>query len=226
MPRFQSRVDADTPYTDGQTFLTCYPQNVVGASGVRARNAFGQVYTTIPASSSCFVNIDLGEIDYRFGVQDDLQEQFGGGTTTLVGAQGLSIPPGVATTPAGVSGRPPYPGVTEFIPVTTARPKGIKVTSITAVFQVIGANATTNTLALSKTTFANNVAPAISTILPAQSLALVVQAQPYVTNFVVANPPWLTAQNSQYLIDWNVVTPVGSSLNVYGVMLYYTYNFN
>src|ERR1700733_9526974 len=75
----------------------------------------------------------------------------------------------VFTTPAGVSGSPPYSGITELTPVTAPRPKGVRVKQITPRYIINGTNATVNTIGMTLIKYTNNVVAPAATVLIANA---------------------------------------------------------
>ena len=166
-------------------------------------------------------------------MQDDLQEQFGASITSLSGvyngAQGLASPPATFTTPAGVTGPPPFTGITQLTPTTAARPKGIQINTITAVYSVGAVDATVNTLGLYKTTYSNAAAPAVSTILAASNLTKTHSTdatKPYVTTLTLSTPAMITTQNCELNLEWKVTTGAATGTSsIWGVILQCSYNY-
>jgi hypothetical protein len=243
----------------------------------------------------------LGDILFRYGLQDDLQEQFGTGQP--VGAQGLQvgspqtlstgsslaganisvavlssvgftvgtwavvdtvasglqetqlinaipdathiqfatlknahttpfpIAANIFTTPAGVSGPPPFTGITQLTAVTAPRPKGILFKAIYPVYQLTTAAQTTNTIGLTKTTFANVTAPVVTNIIANANngLAVATNAQPYVTPIPVpvASQVYQTSRFTEYVIEWDI-TPSGATAIalLFGIFIDVSYNLN
>lgn len=92
MSRTQARQDADTPYLDGHVFIPIIPSYVTTGSGaVSAAPAAGQFAVSLPTTATAYVaNIPIGNLLFRYGVQDDLQEFFGSGQVGG-GAQGQAV---------------------------------------------------------------------------------------------------------------------------------------
>ena len=133
------------------------------------------------------------------------------------------------TTPAGVSGRPPFTGVTQLVPVTAPRPKGINISDVVLHYAVGVNNLTSITAGLSQTLFVNGVAPAVTDILAPAANGLVVTAAalPYSTRLAV-NSGWLTTDQAEYILEVEAVTPSTASSAFYlsGASVHGTYNFN
>lgn len=132
------------------------------------------------------------------------------------------------TTPAGVTGPPPFTGVTNLTPVTAPRPKGILFREIYPVYAVAGAALTTNTIGLTKTVFSNNVAPAVTSLLTdaANGLATATNAQPYLTPIQIPSPAYQTTKFASYILEWDVTTAGGGTAELFGVFMDIGFNFN
>jgi hypothetical protein len=209
MPRFQKRVNCDVGYPDGIIFLYM-PGATNTATG-----------STLALSGATAFNIPLTPLILRSGLRDDLQEGFGGGATSQVFARanGDPAPPATFSTPAGVSGPPPFTGITQLTPVTVARPKGISITSITPIATVTTLVASTFTL--NQVAFVNGVAPAVTAIINALSAPIPVSTD-NVTPITIAAPVYLTNLNAQYILNWNITAGAGT---LYGIRLGVQYNY-
>jgi hypothetical protein len=135
----------------------------------------------------------------------------------------------VFTTPAGVSGSPPYTGVSSLTPVTAARPKGIMIKQITPRYIINTTAATGNTIGVSLIQYTNNVvAPAATALLTnaANGLATAASANPYVTPIPipVANQNFLINQDSDVTIEWDVTA--GTSIDLLGITVICSVNYN
>lgn len=136
----------------------------------------------------------------------------------------------VFTTPAGVSGSPPYTGVTQFTPVTAPRPKGIMIKQITPRYIINTASLTANTIGLTLLQYVNNVAPAAATNLlanAANGMGTTFRATPYVTPIPipVASQNFLIGRDSEVVLEWDV-TNNGGTIDLLGIMLDVNFNFN
>lgn len=146
-------------------------------------------------------------------------------TATLASAS--VITENLFVTPAGVTGVPPFTGVSNLVPVTSPRPKGIKVRQIYPWYLVAGAALTTNTVGVTTTVAANATALAVTTLLTnaANGLQTATQATPYLTPIQIASPVFITAKYSSYDIEWDVTTAGGGTANIYGVFLDCDFNY-
>lgn len=293
MSRTQGVLAADTGWGDGQIFIGPGDFEATSGTFTATRNASGDVSLNAGASNTGVLIASLSKVLFRYGSQDWLQEQFGGGL--LNGAQGLPvggyttqstasasagsnvsvavlssanftigrtvtfgtaanttivakadsthitlanisatqgsgtwIQENIFTTPAGLTGPPPFTGTSEFTPVTSPRPKGIFIREIYPVYLISGAAATTNTIGLTKTVFANATAVSVSSLLTnaANGLATATQATPYVTPIQVPSPAWQTTKFAEYLLEWDISTTTGGAARIYGCFVDVGLNFN
>lgn len=184
------------------------------------------------ASTAYTVAIPLASILFRSGMQDDLQEAFGGGATAQVfaAAQGKASPPATFTTPAGVSGPPPFSGVTQFTPVTSARPKGIQIVSLSFVYFVTTTTASANQVGLFEFSYANAAAPTVTTLLATATNGMQTAAntsgQTYVTTVTPTTSAFITPTSPNVVALWNVTTTTSGSVDLIEVVANVNYNFN
>ena len=134
------------------------------------------------------------------------------------------------TTPAGVSGFPPYTGLSQLTPVVSARPKGIKITQVTLNYLVGTANISAQTVGLAYVTYANGVAAAVTTLIANATNALPVAfgATPYawVIPVPIANQVWINPFNSFVSVEFDFTTGTSGTVDVLGATLSCQYNFN
>lgn len=143
-------------------------------------------------------------------------------------SSGIIVQENAFTTPAGVTGPPPFSGTSSLVPVTAPRPKGITFKEIYPVYAIAGAALTTNTIGLTKTVFSNNVAPAVTSLLTnaANGLATATNAQPYITPIQIPSPAFQISRFAEYILEWNVTTPGGGTAELFGVFIDVGFNFN
>lgn len=93
MSRTQRRMDSDLGYTDGHIFVPATIESVAGsfvaANNILTRNASGNVGLLIPASTTAVLTFPLRSILFKYGIADDLQQNFGG--SLGASANGLAI---------------------------------------------------------------------------------------------------------------------------------------
>jgi hypothetical protein len=129
------------------------------------------------------------------------------------------------TTPAGVSGAPPYTGITQLTSVTAPRPKGIAITSVSLISQVVTTAATSQALALYRTVFNNGAAPVSTAIPMTGTLVNTAATSPTITTFIVNTPAYQVNPFEELVVVYTPVTPSGSTINVYGLNIGVTYNY-
>jgi len=303
MARFQGPLNCDTGNPDGHYFVSAMEGVLASgaASTVYANGSAGSYFVTIPASNAASFIIPLSLMRFRYGVQDQLQEQFGSnraggaqgnavgsfttastaattaginvsftvlstvgfvaGTAVLVDsvasgvqeyanivsitsatvmvlnklvnahAAGAWIAAGAFTTPASITGFPPFKAATQFTPVTTPRPKGILFKQIYPVYTNLGAVVTSSTIGLYGTTInPNNAARTVNAIIPVaqNGMNLAVTAQPNITPITVplANQIYQNTKYTEFYIAWTVTTSGSGTVALDGVFIDATFNDN
>ena len=222
--RTQGVFQQDTAFPDGQIFVQINPGDATSGTVSLASAGAGLVTTHIGNSQTVVFRKSLNSLLFRYGVQDYAQEQWG--STANGGANFKATPPAVFTTPYGVSGNPPFTGSSQLVP-PTSRPKGIQINTAAPIYSIGSADASLNTLGITQTFFANATAPAVTTILTnaAHSMSVTHATNPYLPTIAV-NSGMLTSTNAQYIVEWDITTPSGGTADVYGLLLFVSYNFN
>ena len=134
------------------------------------------------------------------------------------------------TTPAGVTGIPPFTGVTQLTPVTSFRPRGILIKQITPRYVINTANLATNTIGITETQYANGTSPTatVNTILTnaANGLATAFSTNVYVTPIPipVANQKFFTFRNSDIIIEWDVTNTGVGTVDLLGIDVDISFN--
>jgi hypothetical protein len=146
--------------------------------------------------------------------------------------------------PEGIRGFPPFPAgapaatppyydyagspsrlATLVGPQTGPVPKGIQVNSVDVIY-VLASTLTLGQLGLTSTSFVNNVAPVVASLITLGSnLVNTAQAQPYRVNVPVSNPAFIVTQDSELILNVKL-TPAGGVASLYGCVLKCSYNFN
>jgi hypothetical protein len=232
MSRTRGRLDSDLPYVDGHAAFGISDMSTTTSTALApAYSATLGLGGTVAASTATVVQIPLENLIYRTGLRDDLQEQYGGGITAGVpaAANGTAVTPtNPFTTPAGVTGRPPYPGVTSFVPVAS-RPKGISINSLTLVYSITTNAATLNQVQVLSFTYANAAAPIVTTLLANGANGLATAAstagQTYATTAALTNQNFIVGVNQIPVVQWSI-TPGAGGATLYQVIANVTYNFN
>jgi hypothetical protein len=142
----------------------------------------------------------------------------------------VPIAANVFTTPASVTGIPPFTGITELTPVTAVRPKGILIKQITPRYVINTANAATNTIGITETVYAQGASPTatVNTILAnaANGLATAFSANVNVTPIPipVANQKWFMNRNSDIIIEWDITNGSTGTVDLLGIEVDISYN--
>jgi len=144
-------------------------------------------------------------------------------------ASGVVISENLFTTPAGVTGAPPFTAASQLTPVTSARPKGILFREIYPVYTPLTTAPTALTIGLFQTVFANATAPVTTPIIaPANNgMPLTVATNPYVTpiQVPVAAQTWRTTKFADYSIEL-ISTGAAGTISFYGVFIDVAFNFS
>lgn len=230
MTRFQRRLDSDTGYQDARIVAAVNDIGVVSGQGTVVLNLTGAAGTApilhLTTNTATSFIISLTKIIFRTGLQDDLQEQFGSGSAT--GAQGLASSSN--PTPAGVSGSPPYTGVSQFTPVTAPRPKGFQLTGFIFRYIVNTANLTANTWRVNKFSYVDNAAVVTTAIQANTNMGApnnTFRANPHVVQVALAAnaQTFNITPASDVVLEWDIANN-GGSTDILGVDILGTYNLH
>jgi hypothetical protein len=142
----------------------------------------------------------------------------------------FSIAQNLFTTPAGVTGRPPFSGMSQLTPVTVPRTKGLKFKQLNVVYIVNTAVATAMTVGMTAISYVNGVAPVATTLIPnaANGLATAFAATPYVIPVPVptANQGYIITPNTAVVVEFDFTTGAGATVDVLGFWLIGDANYN
>lgn len=147
-------------------------------------------------------------------------------------SSGVIVSQNAFTTPAGVSGPPPFSGINQLTPVTAPRPKGIRLQSISVIYQITGASGiTVPTVGVFQTTYGYATAPVVTTLLAqaTNGLLTAANAQPYITLIPIANANkiWLTNNNEIITVELDFTSGAATSvLDVLGIQFNVDFNYN
>jgi len=220
--------DNGSPYSDMEIFIG--PDELRTTSGTAALtlNASGDLSVNIGASQAT-VNVVTPVELIRTGVYGTPQSQFGT-------AAGVSGPSAVANTSGPLALQPGYPPITAANMATVGGagilrgpiPKGIQINSLVLNYLITGAALTANQIGITKTSFVNNVAIAVSNILAkaTNGLQTATQANPYSTAVAVTAPAFQVTTNTAIILEWDVTTQAGGACRLYGITLKCSFNFN
>jgi hypothetical protein len=219
-----------TPQSDLQIFVGAGSFADTSAHAVLATQGAGLFDFTLAAGLAATFFTEAG-LFLRTGVLATPafdQEQYG----TAASQPGPSAVAGTSSPFGFVPGFPPLTAANmatlgKF--QTGAVPKGMQVNSLDVVYTVGGAAATAPTVGMTRTAFANNVAPVVTNIitLGTNGLATAVQAQPYVINVPVTTPAMITTTDSAPIINFNITAGASTgTVTFYGVIMRCSYNMN
>jgi hypothetical protein len=198
----------------------------------------GLIFQTATAGNASIFTVDLAELFLRSGVFATPaydQEQFGTvaalpGPSAVSGTSGPLAIPGSGS--PNYQGFPPTPAAslaTVSLPTTGPSQKGIQIDSLDIIYQVLtDATAVAATVGLTKTVFANLVAPVVTNIIALgnNGLPVIIGAQPQVTNVAVATPAMIVASDTEVLLNINLTGGTAGTIKFYGAVVKAHYNFN
>lgn len=228
MPHTQGSWTMDGAPNDGQIFIDPYHLWDSSAHAVLTEDVSGLVNLGLAATlAGTFRGFKTGL--NRTGIYATpalTQEQFG----TAASQPG---PSAVANTsgPLAQVGFPPTLASklsTLVGPVVGPTPKGIMINSMDVIYSVLTANASLATCGITKTVFADNVAPSVSNIIAvaANGMPVAFRAQPYVFNVPVPNPAFLTDNDGEPIVQVNLTAGAGGTIKFWGVVLRVSFNYN
>jgi hypothetical protein len=135
-----------------------------------------------------------------------------------------------------ISGTGPAPQTTAQLatvsgnPITTSGQsyKSLQINSIDVIYTATVANLTVATIGLTKTVFADSVAPAVTNLLAlgANGLPVAFQATPHVKSVVLATPAVVGNSDTDIIANVNLTAGAGSTVTFYGISLHCTTNNN
>ena len=230
------RWEGNVSFPDLQVFVDATWFNNIGGVSTIATDGAGSLYAALGNSAvgAWYANLALF---LRTGVLASSydQEQFGT-------AAGVAGPSSVANTSGPLALPPGFPPITAANMATIAGsingtgagiqrgaiPKGMQIDSVDVIYSVAGLAAVTPTVGLTKTVFANNVAPAVTNFiaLGTNGLATAIQANPYVINIPVTSPAMITSADTEQTLNVNITAGATGTVKFYGAVIKAHYNFN
>lgn len=214
----------DSALPDGQVFQTASSGIVTAGAVVVNRDGLGLYNVTAAASQTVTMGFNLGHI-LRFGMQDDEQNAFGSASGT--GQQGLPTPPNTFATNLQQSGRPPFTQAQNLV-VPTNRPKGIGILSVTPIYTISTLAATSVSIGVTKTVFANGIAPSVTALLAAAANGqpTATSAQPNAVTSAITTQSLITDVNAEVIAELTLVLPATSTAKIYGMRWAVQFNYN
>lgn len=122
----------------------------------------------------------------------------------------------------------PYFSEVNYNQSNTGQGIGISLGKVQALYKVGAVNLTSGSVGISQSVFpADNIAatPTVTDILAPTALVLVERADIYNTTYTPTVETPLSAALAEVLAEINAVTPSGSTLDFYGLVLNLTYNY-
>lgn len=106
--------------------------------------------------------------------------------------------------------------------IRAAAGRGFKLASFDVIYAIATLALDAHTVVLDRVAYANNVAVAVTSVPLTVTLATATQAQPYLTNAVVATPAFDVTANSKYVAELTVNAAATSAYDFYGLNLHFT----
>lgn len=225
MGRTSGTWNQDSAFVDGQIFVPITAAFTAAGATVLSRSAKGLIQGALAAAQTVTLDFPLPNL-LRTGLQDDEQQAFGSASGT--GQQGLLVnETNKFATNWQQSGRPPYTQAQNQV-VPTSRPKGMAITSLTPIYKVSTLALTSVSLGLTKTVFANGVAPVVTDLLAAgtNGQPVATSAQPNAISSAVTTTSMITDAFAEIIAELTLVLPATSTAIVYGMLFGVSFNFN
>lgn len=221
--RTQGAFYGDTPHGGGFLFYGPGQLATSAAAGVFpwTRNAAGDVSLNGPTPASAgtyYIWLSITNMKRLIETPGNLpfQEQFGTAAAT-------------AGWPAGAPGVPPFSGMTQLTPALSDTPKGIQITDVYAVYSVQTAALTTATLALYRSTYQENVALGVTTVLAPATISVTATSAAnasHVQIVPVTAPAFEITDESNIFLELALTTAATSAVRIYGMGAHFRLNFN
>lgn len=106
--------------------------------------------------------------------------------------------------------------------IRAASGRGFKLASFDIIYSIGTAALDAHSIVLDKISYANNTAVLVTSAPLTVTLATATQAQPYLTNAVVATPAFDNTSNSKYVAELTVNAATTSAYDFYGLNLHFT----
>lgn len=215
----------DTAFPDGQIFIPASDAFVGAGAMVLSRAGSGLIQGALANSQTVTLDFILSKAILRYGMQDDEQQSFGSASGT--GQNAGATPPNTFATNWQQSGRPPYTQAQNQV-VPTNRPKGIQINSLIPVYKVSTLDLTSVSIGLTKTVFANGIAPVVTNLLAAgaNGQPTAVSAQPNAIASVIAGATMSIDYLTELIAELTLVLPATSTAIVYGMFMNVSFNHN
>ncbi len=211
-----------------------FPQTLVTASAGPSTSA---VTLTVQSSVNFFVGQKIIVDTVASGVQEYTYiTAIPSGTSITVASLAnahtafFPISGNVFTTSGPRTGRPPFTGLSQLTPQTSAPAKGINLQQLTVIYAVNTTAITVPTVGLYATQFFNNVAPTVTALIAqaTNGLQTAAQTQPYMITVPVpvASQGFIVTSNTICTVELDFTTGGSGSVDVIGFVLGGQYNYD
>jgi hypothetical protein len=226
----EGRLECNTSYPDLQFFIGASEFFDTAANAARGSAGAGLFALNLTAGQvgTFFANLELYIRTGVYGTTAYDQEQYGTaasvpGPSTVANTSGpLAELPGF---PPMVAANMPTLGGIQRGPI----PKGTQIDSVDIIYNIGAVNASTATIGLTKTVFADGVAPAVTNLiaLGSNGMPVAFQANPHVFNVAVGSPAMITSSDTEVVLNVNLTAGAATgTVAFYGVVVHCHYNFN
>lgn len=210
-----------------------WPQTLSTASATAGSSVAISVLSSVNFFVGQWVTIDTS----TSGVQEVAQiTAIGSGTSITIGTLAHShttpfpITGNLFTTSGPAVGRPPFTGMTQLTPQTSAPLKGINIKQIAVIYAINTTAITVPTVGLYATQFSDVAAPTVTTIISqaTNGLQTAAASEPYVipVPVPVANQGFIVTANTIVTIELDFTTGASGSVDVIGFILTGQYNYD
>lgn len=129
--------------------------------------------------------------------------------------------------PPGAQGFPPFKGISQFTPLTTQPPKGIRILNVWVVYNVGVVALTAASLSLNRTTYTNGVVRTVTNLpLSGAALPLANQAGDYVATQTVITPVFENIDLSDITCEFALTMANTGTIRIYEMGAHFDFNMN
>lgn len=129
--------------------------------------------------------------------------------------------------PAGPQGVPPFTGATQLTPPTLQPAKGIRVYSVSVIYQLATNALSAHTIAVYRNTFTNGAVLAQTTVLAATSLGTAVTTNISVVTTAISTPGFEVAAASDLIAEVTVTSTASApTYDLFGIVFNCDFNYD
>lgn len=169
----------------------------------------------VPAANILQTTTDVTDYQQIVGINEILIASVGTWTRTRI-AEGNYVLRHTAAADTSVIGVDITPAI------RAAAGRGFKLASFDVAYSIGTLALNAHSVVLDKISYANNTAVLVTSVPLTVTLATATQAQPYLTNAVVATPAFDVTANSKYVAELTVNAAATSAYDYYGLNLHFT----